>query len=221
MAVCQGALSAGLLEAYMARFELSKDQVLEQKKAFDVIDSDGNGKITFQEVKDMNAMLEQPLSDQELTEQFTSLDVDGNNTVTFPEFLKVYVKGEFGRDVPLPSVDETIQVLDLAPSRVRTHSCTLDPIDESKMVMKLSQKSSASYYLRVAKQMLAASEETPSVLELNALGYAIPHASFVASALQEENLAKVLSIRTSLREAVASLCAHLGISKCPQPGSKH
>ncbi|CAJ1328962.1 unnamed protein product [Effrenium voratum] len=200
MAVCQGALSAGLLEAYMARFELSKDQVLEQKKAFDVIDSDGNGKITFQEVKDMNAMLEQPLSDQELTEQFTSLDVDGNNTVTFPEFLKVYVKGEFGRDVPLPSVDETIQVLDLAPSRVRTHSCTLDPIDESKMVMKLSQKSSASYYLRVAKQMLAASEETPSVLELNALGYAIPHASFVASALQEENLAKVLSIRTSLRE---------------------
>ena len=68
-------------------------EVLEQKKAFDVIDSDGNGKITFQEVKDsaiacvfsslmqhtgrgqdMNAMLEQPLSDQDANFWQTATD---------------------------------------------------------------------------------------------------------------------------------------------------
>ncbi|CAE7751894.1 unnamed protein product [Symbiodinium sp. CCMP2456] len=72
-----GLLSPGLLEAYMARYELSKDQVLEQKEAFDLLDIDGNGKVTYQEVKEMNAKLGQPMSEQELSEQFTTLDVDG------------------------------------------------------------------------------------------------------------------------------------------------
>eukprot|EP00913_Durusdinium_trenchii_P020197 g18977.t2 len=137
----------------MARFELSKDQVLEQKQAFDVLDLDGNGKITFQEVKELRPM--------DLSEQFITLDIDGNNIVTFPEFLKVFVKGEFGRDVMLPNVDETIQVTDLAAPEVRPRaaSCTLDPIDESKIVMKLSKQKSAGYYVRAAKQMLTGSQD--------------------------------------------------------------
>eukprot|EP00439_Symbiodinium_sp_Y106_P074698 s3252_g14.t1 len=137
-----GLLSPGLLEAYMTRYELSKDQVLEQKEAFDLLDIDGNGKVTYQEVKEMNAKLGQPMSEQELSEQFTTLDIDGSHAVTFPEFLKVYVKGEFGRDVPLPRDEETLQVNDLAPGRTGSLNHTLDPIDESKMVMKLSQKNS-------------------------------------------------------------------------------
>mmetsp|Transcript_72782 Transcript_72782/g.170708 ORF Transcript_72782/g.170708 Transcript_72782/m.170708 type:complete len:232 (-) Transcript_72782:85-780(-) len=197
-----GLLSPGLLEAYMTRYELSKDQVLEQKEAFDLLDIDGNGKVTYQEVKEMNAKLGQPMSEQELSEQFTTLDIDGSHAVTFPEFLKVYVKGEFGRDVPLPRDEETLQVNDLAPGRTGSLNHTLDPIDESKMVMKLSQKNSAAYYVRVAKLMLAGSQEKPAsdVLELNALGYAIPQATAVAVALEEERLGKVLSIRTGLQE---------------------
>ncbi|CAE6952906.1 unnamed protein product [Symbiodinium natans] len=203
MADVKGALSPGLLEAYMTRYELSKDQVLEQKQAFDLLDIDGNGKVTYQEVKEMNAKLGQPMSEQELSEQFTTLDIDGNNTVTFPEFLKVFVKGEFGRDVPLPRGEEILQVNDLAPGRKSSLSHTLDPIDESKMIMKLSQKNSASYYVRVAKLMLAGSQEeksTSDVLELNALGYAIPQATAVAAALEEQKLGKVLSVRTGLQE---------------------
>lgn len=186
----------------MARFWLSKSQVEEQKKAFDALDLDGNGKITFQEVKEMNTTLGSPMSDKELNEQFVSLDVDHNDIVTFAEFLKVFVKGEFGRDVLLPNVDETAQVSDLIePQRPRLSS-RLDPIDESKMVMKLSQEKSASYYLRVAKQMLTGAQDKAAydLLELNALGYAIPLATAVAAALEEEKLAQVQSIRTDLRE---------------------
>eukprot|EP00439_Symbiodinium_sp_Y106_P034353 s2297_g4.t1 len=60
----------------------------------------------------------------------------------------------------------------------------------------------AAYYVRVAKLMLAGSQEKPAsdVLELNALGYAIPQATAVAVALEEERLGKVLSIRTGLQE---------------------
>ncbi|CAK9051628.1 unnamed protein product [Durusdinium trenchii] len=191
-------------KAYMARFELSKDQVLEQKQAFDVLDLDGNGKITFQEVKEMNQKLGTPMSEQELSEQFITLDIDGNNIVTFPEFLKVFVKGEFGRDVMLPNVDETIQVTDLAAPEVRPRaaSCTLDPIDESKIVMKLSKQKSAGYYVRAAKQMLTGSQDKAAfdLVELNALGHAIPHATTVAAALVEEKLAQVASIHTGLQE---------------------
>ncbi|CAE7319362.1 unnamed protein product, partial [Symbiodinium pilosum] len=191
--------------AYMSRYELSRDEVLEQKQAFDLLDIDGNGKVTYQEVKEMNAKLGQPMSEQELSEQFTTLDVDGNNTVTFPEFLKVYVKGEFGREVPLPRGEETLQVNDLAPGRAHSMSNTLDPIDESKMIMKLSQKNSASYYVRVAKVMLAGSQEKPAseVLELNALGYAIPQATAVAALLEEQQIGKAPAIGLQIRGFLA------------------
>eukprot|EP00434_Breviolum_minutum_P028777 symbB.v1.2.025454.t1/scaffold2470.1/size78466/2 len=153
-------------------------------------------------------MLGQPMSDEELSEEFLSLDVDGNNIITFPEFLKVFVKGEFGRDVLLPSVvHDTVQVDDLIePSRPRMTSSTLDPIDESKMVMKLSQQKSASYYIRVAKQMLTGSQDKAAYdfLELHALGYAISHATAVSATLEAEGVAKVQSIRTGLQEVPQS-----------------
>ena len=63
----------------MSRYELSRDevrlwgdhqcrqvdqqivldsQVLEQKQAFDLLDIDGNGKVTYQEVKDLDAQVD-------------------------------------------------------------------------------------------------------------------------------------------------------------------
>mmetsp|Transcript_25255 Transcript_25255/g.58850 ORF Transcript_25255/g.58850 Transcript_25255/m.58850 type:complete len:147 (-) Transcript_25255:80-520(-) len=97
-------LSPGLLEHYMSFFELSKEQVLEQKAAFDVLDANGDGDITFQELTAVNAKYAEGFSEKELQEQFSELDVDGSGHVTFQEFLAVYVKGEFGREVPLVKV---------------------------------------------------------------------------------------------------------------------
>eukprot|EP00931_Biecheleriopsis_adriatica_P075452 TRINITY_DN49306_c0_g1_i1.p1 TRINITY_DN49306_c0_g1~~TRINITY_DN49306_c0_g1_i1.p1 ORF type:complete len:225 (+),score=54.09 TRINITY_DN49306_c0_g1_i1:57-731(+) len=204
MVESKGELSAGLLEAYMARFELTKAQVTEQKQAFDLLDLDGNGKVTFDEIKVMNSKLEQPMSEKDLKGEFVQLDADGDNQVTFQEFLKVYVKGEFGRDVPLHHNDDIAQVHDLVstPSKRSRLQSSLDPITESVPVMKLSSKKSANYYIRVAKLMLQGSEEKPCVdeLEINALGHAIPLATAVAASLEQEKLVKVAAVRTGLQE---------------------
>mmetsp|Transcript_29955 Transcript_29955/g.82227 ORF Transcript_29955/g.82227 Transcript_29955/m.82227 type:complete len:127 (+) Transcript_29955:67-447(+) len=99
------AMSPGLLEMYMEKCGLTREQVLAQKAAFDALDIDLSGQIRMDEVKKQNANWSMGMSDEELAAQFSELDVNGDGGVSFQEFLKVYVMGEYGRQVDL-TVDD-------------------------------------------------------------------------------------------------------------------
>merc|ERR1712151_814390 len=84
-------MSAGLCETYMRMFEVSREEIIEQKAAFDMLDLDKSGEITIVELKAFNDQLEFKLNDDELREQFKELDVNSDGRVCFIEMLKVWV----------------------------------------------------------------------------------------------------------------------------------
>jgi len=108
-------LSAGLLETYMSRFELKKDEILQQKEAFDVLDPKDTGKIKMEALQTFNSsfLAATAFSEAELSKHFRETDADGNFGITFLEYLKVYVKGTYGREVHLglEHVEEAVRDL--------------------------------------------------------------------------------------------------------------
>merc|ERR1712107_629534 len=84
---------------YVERFKIKKEEILEQKAAFDALDIDKSGGISLAEIVQFNAKFKGGFSEDDLKSQFKELDVDGNGLVTFVEYLKVFVKGTYGREV--------------------------------------------------------------------------------------------------------------------------
>jgi hypothetical protein len=130
-------LSDGLLETYMTRCGLTSEQVLEEKKAFDLLDQDDAGRITMRNLRDYNAKFKAGFTESELQEQFKALQTDGDETrsVTFLDFLKVYVKGEFGREVHigLDQIEADVKDLDKAlVDRWRSESQDVTHLDTLK-----------------------------------------------------------------------------------------
>mmetsp|Transcript_104762 Transcript_104762/g.312966 ORF Transcript_104762/g.312966 Transcript_104762/m.312966 type:complete len:235 (-) Transcript_104762:87-791(-) len=229
-------LSPGLLETYMSRFELTKEQVLEQKAAFDVLDTNSNGVITFEELKEANAKYSEGFSEKELQEQFSELDVDHSGHVTLQEFLAVYVKGEFGREVPIVHVREDtenmiqrIEVDDLQ-KKVRVQS-NLEAIVDEELIerldpsteMRLSTKNSARFYSRAAILFLRGAEGKKPVdsLRIKALGETINMAAVVAARVESEGLGRVVKVQTDYPEMQPSGrgCAQMSIDviRVPKP----
>mmetsp|Transcript_56569 Transcript_56569/g.104707 ORF Transcript_56569/g.104707 Transcript_56569/m.104707 type:complete len:229 (-) Transcript_56569:21-707(-) len=200
------ALSAGLLETYMKTFELHKQEVLDQKAAFDLLDIDKSESITFQELKAMNDKFEKCFSEKELREQFKELDIDGNGKVSFPEFLKVYVKGEYGRDVTLPHIegdhfpdDLKVPTLNRSSSRGRQPTLTTLPeSDASTIDMRISKKNSSKFYCRLAEKFFEGSEERVPVelLRIRALGEAIALGVNVANELEKSGKGSIAKLQT-------------------------
>lgn len=221
-------VSPGLLETYMGRFELSKEQVLEQKAAFDVLDTDGNGVITFEELKTMNSKYAGGFSETELKEQFKELDVDGSGHVTFQEFLAVYVRGEFGREVRLCQVHEDseniiqhIEVDDLQ-KKPRAKSKLQSIVDEeligrldSVLEMRLSSKKSFGFYSRAAATFLRGAEgkEPVESIRITALGATINMAAVVAARVESEKLGRIVKVQTAYPEMPPNSrgCAQISI----------
>lgn len=220
-------VSPGLLETYMLRFELSKEQVLEQKASFDVLDTDGNGAITFQELKAMNAKFSGGFTDKELEEQFKELDVDGSGHITFQEFLAVYVKGEFGREVRVVQVHEdtenVIQTIEVGDLQKKSRAVSkLESIVDEELIerldsiteMRLSSKHSAGFYSRAATMFLRGSEDKEPVdsLRITALGATINAAAIVAARVESEGLGKIVKVQTAYPEMPNSRgCPQLAI----------
>ncbi|CAK0789095.1 unnamed protein product [Prorocentrum cordatum] len=118
--VCEGAL-------LVDRFKLEKEKILEQKEAFDFLDQDHQGRITLENLRTFNAKFQNGYTDAQLREEFKALHADGDDTrsVTFLDFLRVYVRGEHGRDVHLglAEVEGDVKDLDVAQvSRMRSDS---------------------------------------------------------------------------------------------------
>lgn len=250
-------LSAGLLETYMKRFELTRDQVLEQKMCFDEVDEDKSGTISKEE---MEACLEKEGENfaAELEEQWKELDVNGDGKVEFQEFLKFYVKYALDRDVAIKSVEEDGVVTDLDYQKTRSQKSlgsrrTISAVQEvegeemddeeaagegnvkdGKLLeehsqargadgafeMKMSQKSTAGFYIRAASAFLRGVEAKdgapakPPVdrLKLAALGNTVNLAVAVAARVEADGLGKIVKVTTGYPEMQSAQ----GPRFCPQ-----
>eukprot|EP00445_Apocalathium_hangoei_P001182 CAMPEP_0203859150 /NCGR_PEP_ID=MMETSP0359-20131031/11676_1 /ASSEMBLY_ACC=CAM_ASM_000338 /TAXON_ID=268821 /ORGANISM="Scrippsiella Hangoei, Strain SHTV-5" /LENGTH=235 /DNA_ID=CAMNT_0050776009 /DNA_START=132 /DNA_END=839 /DNA_ORIENTATION=- len=179
----------------MERFELKKEEILAQQEAFNVLDTDGSGMITMDDLRAFNEQFHAGFTAQELEDQFSEIDLDGNGGISFLEYLKVYVKGEYGREVhiglehiesatPLVSPrrsnlmsmkcrDRTGSQSNLAAIvEVRSSGDLLGEASEKseaspdRLEMKLSGKRSIGFNIRAAALFLRGTEDKPSVPSL-------------------------------------------------------
>jgi centrin-2/centrin-1 len=70
----------------------SKDVYAEILKAFNLFDDDGNGKISFANLKRVAKELGEDMSDDQLQEMFDEGDSNGDGSVTQAEFLDIMKK---------------------------------------------------------------------------------------------------------------------------------
>ncbi|KAG2256015.1 hypothetical protein Bca52824_075309 [Brassica carinata] len=68
---------------------LTKDQIIEFKEVFCLLDKDGDGRITVEELLTVIRWLDQNPTEQELHDIITEIDSDGNATIEFAEFLNL------------------------------------------------------------------------------------------------------------------------------------
>mmetsp|Transcript_30126 Transcript_30126/g.76106 ORF Transcript_30126/g.76106 Transcript_30126/m.76106 type:complete len:249 (+) Transcript_30126:39-785(+) len=232
-------LSPGLLETYMERFELKKEAILEQKSAFDLIDDNRSGCISMEELRKFNATFNGGFTEEELQDHFKEMDRDSSGGITFLEYLKVYVKGEFGREVHIglehletapkdlvvtprsaarsrgASLDMVRSPSGLAPIREQSSSRIAEDRPEGFVDMKLSSRNGVAFYARAARLFLRGAEgkEPVAGLRVLALGDAIGTAAALAARVESEGLGRVTALQTAYPEMPPSGrgCAQISI----------
>lgn len=85
-------LGAFVTSAATMSEELPKEQVAELHEAFNKCDTDGDGKISLQELDAVMKALGKKLSEEELKMLIARVDKDGDGYISFPEFLEVVTK---------------------------------------------------------------------------------------------------------------------------------
>ncbi|OAY42108.1 calmodulin-like protein 11 isoform X2 [Manihot esculenta] len=68
---------------------LTEEQISEFQEAFCLLDKDGDGRITFEELATAIKSLDQNPTEEELQSMINEVDVDGNGTIEFGEFLNL------------------------------------------------------------------------------------------------------------------------------------
>ncbi|KAF3454329.1 hypothetical protein FNV43_RR04776 [Rhamnella rubrinervis] len=68
---------------------LSEEQIAEFQEAFCLLDKDGDGCITIEELATAIKSLDENPTEEELKNMISEVDVDGNGTVEFGEFLNL------------------------------------------------------------------------------------------------------------------------------------
>jgi calmodulin len=66
---------------------LSAEQIQEFRQAFDIMDRDGNGAITVEDLGKVMRAFNQSANHSELQDMIREVDADGNDEVDFTEFL--------------------------------------------------------------------------------------------------------------------------------------
>ncbi|CAH2080665.1 unnamed protein product, partial [Thlaspi arvense] len=66
---------------------LTEEQIAEFREAFCLLDKDGDGCITMEELETAIKSLDQNPTEEELQRMINEVDIDGNGTIEFGEFL--------------------------------------------------------------------------------------------------------------------------------------
>ena len=73
--------------------KLSEDQVAELRKAFNVMDENGDGQVTKDELKKLLSGLGEEVTDEVVDEMINIADENGDGKVNFEEFCKAATSG--------------------------------------------------------------------------------------------------------------------------------
>jgi Ca2+-binding EF-hand superfamily protein len=76
----------------MPRQEKDDNAEEEMLEAFQVFDTDGNGSITADELRQIFMNLGEKLTDEEITDMIKEADIDGDGEINYQEFVKMMFK---------------------------------------------------------------------------------------------------------------------------------
>lgn len=91
--------------------ELTREEVARLREAFSSYDTDGDGRITVQELKEKLKRLGEEPTGAELKGLLVKADADGNQTIDFPEFL-AFMSRRLGEPAPGDEVREAFDAFD-------------------------------------------------------------------------------------------------------------
>lgn len=75
-----------------SRNERAENAEEEMREAFQIFDSDGNGKITSEELRLIMENLGEKLTDEEIDDMVKEADIDGDGEINYEEFVKMMFK---------------------------------------------------------------------------------------------------------------------------------
>eukprot|EP00301_Raphidiophrys_heterophryoidea_P026210 c8994_g1_i1.p2 GENE.c8994_g1_i1~~c8994_g1_i1.p2 ORF type:complete len:170 (-),score=42.08 c8994_g1_i1:354-863(-) len=83
--------SSGVLtyKDFVKLMQMQRNESVELKKAFDMIDKEHKGEITLSDLRDAFTITNHPISDEELKFLMQSIDENKDGVVDFPEFMNM------------------------------------------------------------------------------------------------------------------------------------
>lgn len=75
-----------------SRNERDENAEEEMREAFQIFDSDGNGTISSDELRQIMANLGEKLTDEEIDDMVKEADIDGDGEINYEEFVQMMFK---------------------------------------------------------------------------------------------------------------------------------
>jgi Ca2+-binding EF-hand superfamily protein len=119
---------------------LSAEQIQEFRQAFDIMDRNGDGVITVDDLAAVMRAIGQSPNHQELQDMIREVDADGNDNIDFTEFLALMSRQMRQSDIE-EELKETFRVFDrdndgfITPQELRTLLISLG-LDSSAQVIR-------------------------------------------------------------------------------------
>jgi Ca2+-binding EF-hand superfamily protein len=119
---------------------LSAEQIQEFRQAFDIMDRNGDGVITVDDLATVMRAIGQSPNHQELQDMIREVDADGNDNIDFTEFLALMSRQMRQSDIE-EELKETFRVFDrdndgfITPQELRTLLISLG-LDSSAQVIR-------------------------------------------------------------------------------------
>jgi calmodulin len=76
----------------MPKMERDDDAEAEMLEAFRVFDTDGNGSITSEELRQIFSNFGEKLTDEEISDMIKEADTDGDGEINYQEFIRMMFK---------------------------------------------------------------------------------------------------------------------------------